>query len=702
MNRRDFVRNAAISAALAGIPDAAVAQQNAGSKQAPVDLAEWSYFWLGVERASLMRGTVHNGMHLFVEYAIPAQVRYPYPVVLVHGGFGQGLDWMTTPDGRPGWAHYLLQAGYMVYTLDRPAQGRPAWHPYLHGNFPQQAPSAEDIAKTIASTGTQWPGNPDASDSSVWQLAASFGPALPGNVRSHEAWRARSAMLLDEIGPSVIVTHGDSAAFAWLAADERPNLVKGIVALEPTAVPFSGAGAAWGLTASPITYDPAARNPAELQRKARRMPNLAAVPVRVITGEASPNRPAADAVVAFLREAGCTADHLKLEAAGVRGNGWYPMLEKNNRAALQPVLDWLGKMPQPGTPMYPRSAASRPVNPQPGDSTAMKLADTGHFWVGVDRKKMAYGTIATGQMFVQYFIPAQVRKPYPIVLVHGGGGQSTHFMGIGRRPGWLHFFAQEGYRVYVVDRPGFGRAPYHPDSLGPSHLQLFPTYDGFANAPAVMNTVRWPGNHVIGEDPLVDQFMANEIANASDEAYHSELCAKGGVELLDKIGPSILLGHAFGGFLSWILADRRPDLVKGIMSVEINGNPFAAQLRWGLTAIPLTYDPPVSDLSDFRLVDTPVPPDSPRTPLSAFKLQAEPARKLKNLQKVPIAWLTGEFGGGGLGYSNVAFLRQAGCQAELIRLRDLGINGNGNLMPMETNNREVFNVMEKWLDRNVL
>jgi len=49
-----------------------------------------------------------------------------------------------------------------------------------------------------------------------------------------------------------------------------------------------------------------------------------------------------------------------------------------------------------------------------------------------------------------------------------------------------------------------------------------------------------------------------------------------------------------------------------------------------------------------------------------------------------------------------AFLRQAGCHAELIRLRDLGIDGNGNLMPMETNNREVFNVMENWLDRNVV
>jgi pimeloyl-ACP methyl ester carboxylesterase len=321
--------------------------------------------------------------------------------------------------------------------------------------------------------------------------------------------------------------------------------------------------------------------------------------------------------------------------------------------------------------------------------------------VGVERKTTAYGAIATGQMFVQYFIPAQVRKPYPIVLVHGGGGQSTHFMGIGRRPGWLHFFVQQGYRVYVVDRPGFGRAPYHPDSLGPSHLQLFPAYDLFAGSPAVINTVRWAGNRVIGEDPLIDQFMANEISNVTDEAYHSELCAKGGVELLERTGPAIVFGHAFGGFLGWILADRRPDLVKGIFCVEINGNPFAAQLRWGLTAIPVAYDPPATELADFRLVETPVPPDSPRTPLKTFKLQAEPARRLKNLQKVPIGWLTGEFGGGGLGYSNVAFLKQAGCHAELLRLKDLGIDGNGNLMPMETNNREVFNVIDRWLDRNV-
>ena len=63
----------------------------------------------------------------------------------------------------------------------------------------------------------------------------------------------------------------------------------------------------------------------------------------------------------------------------------------------------------------------------------MKLADMGHFWVGLEHKKMPYGTVLAGQMYVQYMIPAQVRHPYPIVLVHGGGGSMLHYMGIGEQ-----------------------------------------------------------------------------------------------------------------------------------------------------------------------------------------------------------------------------------------------------------------------------
>ena len=137
------------------------------------------------------------------------------------------------------------------------------------------------------------------------------------------------------------------------------------------------------------------------------------------------------------------------------------------------------------------------------------------------------------------------------------------------------------------------------------------------------------------------------------------------------------------------------------MSVETNGNPFAGQFVWGITAIPMQYDRPVSRPDDFDLVDIPLPPDTAAPQIGTYTLQAEPARQLVNLKNIPIAWLTGEFGGGGNGFAQVEYFRQAGCDAELLRLRDLGIEGNGNLMTMEVNNREVFNVVRDWFDRRV-
>src|SRR5712692_11926673 len=65
-----------------------------------LDIGDWSYHWYGVEHATLARGTVCNGMQMYVEHWIPAQVKHPYPVVLIHGGYGQGSDWFNTPDGR--------------------------------------------------------------------------------------------------------------------------------------------------------------------------------------------------------------------------------------------------------------------------------------------------------------------------------------------------------------------------------------------------------------------------------------------------------------------------------------------------------------------------------------------------------------------------------------------------------------------------
>ena len=626
LTRRSF--GALAAGAWAALPADVAAQ---ASREPLLDIADWSYFWYGVEHVTLARGTVCNGMQMYVERWVPKQAGRPYPVVLIHGGYRQGSDWISTPDGRRGWATLLLEQGYTVYVLDRPGQGRGPYHPFVHGAFDREAPTFEKAG---------WPGATD-------QFVAAMGQPMANNSITQNVWRSRGAMLLDDIGPSIFVTGGDGAVFALLAAEERPKLVKAIVAVEPAAGTWQG----------------------------RKLPN--APTAAVLTGTS-----ANDALPATVKR------------IPLPNQGALPMLARNNRDALQPVLDWFALIDT-------KDAPAIALDPHPNrESTALNLADQGCFWVGVQRKTMPYGTIAQGQMFVQYMIPAERRSPYPVVMVHGGGGQGTHMMGIGGRPGWVHYFVQNGYAVYWLDRPSYGRSPYHPDALGPSHLPNVPPFEGLITSTAVFNTAQWPGPGGMN-DPLIGQFMACESGNVSDEAFHSDLVWRGGAELLDRIGPSILFVHAFGGFFAWGVADRRPNLVKAIVCMEINGNPFAGQLRWGLTAGPMTYDPPVTDPAQFALVDRTEPPDSPRPVPPSYKLQAEPARQWKNLRGIPIGWLTSEFGGGGSPVANVEFLKQVGCSAEMLRLRDHGIVGNGNLMLLEKNNHEVFGVIRDWLDQKV-
>src|SRR6185437_13837348 len=161
--------------------------------QQPVGLAEYSQFFIGAQGVELARGTVVNGTQLSVECQIPAQVRHPLPIVLVHGHGGQGSDWMSTPDERPGWAALLLEQGYKVYLVDRPAQGRAPYEPQFHGAF-RNAPTYEQIAQAYAGSPgspgspgaqhTQWPGSGEIDDPALDQFMAAQGPAFSGSARA--------------------------------------------------------------------------------------------------------------------------------------------------------------------------------------------------------------------------------------------------------------------------------------------------------------------------------------------------------------------------------------------------------------------------------------------------------------------------------------------------------------------------------------
>ena len=647
-----------------------------------LDLAEWSYFWLGVERAELARGTVVAGRQMYVEYWIPRELKHPYPVVFVHGGGGQGLDWITTPDGRPGWAMNFLAEGYAVYVVDRPGHGRSPYHPDLHGPFPAQASTYEQMMRQFtapekaaqpygpqAKLHTQWPGTGTGvgtiEDPTTRQSAAAQGGSfLPDLEATHDVWRARLGELFDRIGPAMIMSHSMGGPSAWIAADARPNLVKGILAIEPAGPPMGNLK--WGVAACKLRYDPPANKPEDLKtvritpsepnqdpyfiqaEPARKLTNVSRVPILLLTAEASYHAPYDGGTVAWLKQAGCKVDHIRIADKGIHGNGHFLMMEKNNREALQPVLDWAAANVE---------KTEKPKPPKAGE-TALALESQGSFWVGTGAKSMPYGTISTPTMYIQHFTPAEVRYPHPIVLVHGGSGQMLHYMGAGGGlAGWAHYYVQAGYRVYLVDRPGHGRCVYHPDQLGA--INPPPTYAGIVAD--FERAAQSPNSQFTMSATAIDQFMASQNAPPRDNAMAHALWGKLGAELLDRIGPAIIQTHSAGGPFGWMVADQRPALVKAIVCVEGAGTQGAAGTPLSLTAAPVNW---------------------------------------KNLAGIPITIVIAERSGRQAAPA-IEYLRQAGVTAEELALKDARILGNGHFMMLEDNRKQVFEAIRGWITKKL-
>jgi hypothetical protein len=101
LRRRDFTALAA--GALSALP--LMSQQSGSNPGAPMNIGEWSYSWLGVEHATLARGTMCNGMQIYVEHWIPARVRHPYPIVLVHGDMAREANGSARPMAGAGGPH---------------------------------------------------------------------------------------------------------------------------------------------------------------------------------------------------------------------------------------------------------------------------------------------------------------------------------------------------------------------------------------------------------------------------------------------------------------------------------------------------------------------------------------------------------------------------------------------------------------------
>jgi pimeloyl-ACP methyl ester carboxylesterase len=351
-------------------------------KQPPLNIETFGHLFAGGAIDPSVEGSPMTGQ-MYAEYWIPKTLRSPYPVVMIHGGSQTGTNFTGTADGREGWAQYFLRRGHAVYVVDQVARGRSA-----HWSQSQGPVATQNLSRTEqrfvapersklwpqAKTHTQWPGKGIPGEKIFNAFYATQFPSLVDYTTQQQLNRDAGIALLDMIGPSILLTHSQSGAFAWPIADARPRLVKAIVAVEPNGPPVyetdfkgppdwfadTGPRKTYGLGMVPLTYNPPLQPGEQLaferqslpdapdlvrcwlqQEPARQLTKLKNVPLLILIAEASYHATYDHCTAAYLTQAGVKNTTIRLADIGIRGNGHMMMLEKNSDRIAEVMLDWL-------------------------------------------------------------------------------------------------------------------------------------------------------------------------------------------------------------------------------------------------------------------------------------------------------------------------------------------------------------------------
>ncbi|TLS29745.1 hypothetical protein PpBr36_01877 [Pyricularia pennisetigena] len=334
----------------------------------------------------------------------------------------------------------------------------------------------------------------------------------------------------------------------------------------------------------------------------------------------------------------------------------------------------------------------------------------------------------------------------PVLFIHGDHhtGQNWKYL-----PGhtetnlsFVDYFLQQGHTCYVPDMPMSGRSmafaqrenfgPREPSmnavegELTSPRDNLFPLYDTARyhcqfpgvnqNAPIDLDIagVRW--------DPYFLNYHTSRVPvwNTSEEriTYGAEAVAM----ILERIGePTVIITEGSGGVCGLIAADRFPDKIAGLILMGYPYAPFAKPFRLtrfdngvgrlyhqdtmeecsvltsGLASADLTFDPPLAPTQSLDVAKK-YADEGEQGAYCFLQDAAKPVRKLVNVAKVPVLVVTPEAGRNwAYDWSVVAFLRQAGVDADWFKLAHFGLFGNGQLMWMEKNGTEVAKLLRAWI-----
>jgi pimeloyl-ACP methyl ester carboxylesterase len=325
------------------------------------------------------------GDAMYTEVWVPRQIRHPYPVVFFHGNGQSGAVWRQTPDGRAGWAYYLVSQGYTVYMVDYPARGRSPYVPGVDGKLGiRSALDLEQIWTAPVTSGgnfprmkkyTQWP-----SDSPMKGMRGDpvFDNFIKGQmqfVNDQEALTVPAGVaLLDAIGtPVILLSHSQGGGMGFDVANLRPKLIAGMVAIEPGGPQIGVADTAkveyervnpksWGLTTMPFQFDPPINDPSQLKvhlvpserpgdevgcylqdEPVHKLVSFENMRILSLSAEGTYHRVFDVCIPKWLNQAGAKDDFVRLEDVGIHGNMHEMFLDRNSDEIIKFIDNWLNK-----------------------------------------------------------------------------------------------------------------------------------------------------------------------------------------------------------------------------------------------------------------------------------------------------------------------------------------------------------------------
>jgi pimeloyl-ACP methyl ester carboxylesterase len=334
-----------IGAAAAAVAVASTAL--AGGEAGKLELRDLGAKFVGYTTKNADNGSLDVLNPLFVQYILPARPRHRYPIVFIHGGGGQGTDWLETPDGRDGWVDYFVADGWDVYVVDRPGHGRSQSNPSC-GNGMVRVGNSAIISRLSTSAPSVWPGGePTPTNPAVigWTASSTTAPYC-GDALAAQTISA----LLDEIGPAVLLAHSAGGGSTFRVPDLNPTKVVGVIGFEaagsnPAAPGFNNSPplmTTWKAEpALPASFAAVDKDGCPMQGdRPSRLVNYADLPIVLVASEmGTSSQDATKCAASVWQQAGAKASAVYLPDRGLKGGGHFAMAQLDNAAYAKVFIE---------------------------------------------------------------------------------------------------------------------------------------------------------------------------------------------------------------------------------------------------------------------------------------------------------------------------------------------------------------------------